>query len=800
MSVLGAASTVTPGDCISTMQKILGELEQLAGQAAVHRKKFEYGVNQFRRFLVSFKNSTTIERFSPEQVNANRTFQQLLRELRDLICQHQLHCWAHPTLENPSNYVASTLTDIAGKLRKAGEVLSPESAKFFDPDAPQWLQYHLLDLKGIAASFKQYLAGDPDEEVAELMTERLESVDAFITKYEHETVAPGMRVFSPIPVNYQSWRLNHEDLQEVKEIGSGMSAHVFYGFDKRDGKEVAIKKLKFAKLSGGELQAFQREVAVLATARHPTLLGFVGATDTPPFCIVTEWMAGGPLYHEIHKHKRLDPTMRTIVALDIARGMQFLHSKHIIHRDLKSLNVLLDGSGHAKICDFGFSRTADDENQIMTQNVGTPHWMAPELLTSNKSYTYKVDVYAYGIVLWEIAAGKLPYSGMDSTQIIAQVLMENLRPVVPNHVNPKLRDLMVQCWDRDPDVRPTFDEIVRRIVKDRIMLEGADAAQFEKYIADNIGVSDLGQDLETRLEGDSCQNESALLDLIETLERDEIPVDLAPKCWSIVENNSNACPCTMGRAASLFLGTTERVKAAAVLRKLPPNSVPKNVMAKAVEALPTGIEELDRDLVIAACKNNAADVAAVYALLPSHIQLALEVISQHGVALTLKAAVADKCVQCLGSKDPAMICAAMRCLVGIGEAKRISVNLIKHSMTSENESVKNCGLIAGAAVALAGINLPEDMIDIALAMDEDKLRGTFLLAICHDPRGALHVVSRLAFKENCDPVLALKVLLISVRYEEVRPAIAVALTQLDLSAVKDRYSAEIEKLSALVNV
>ena len=799
MSLLGAASTLKPADCIGTMQKILGELEQLAGQAAVHRKKFEYAVNQFRRFLVSFKNSAKSERLSSEQVSANRTFQQLLRELRDLICQHQLHCWAHPTLENPSNYVASTLTDIAGKLHKAGEVLDPDSAKFFDPDAPQWLQYHLLDLKGISASFKQYLAGSPDEQVAEIMEERLESVDAFITKYEHETVAPGLRVFSPIPVNYQSWRLNHEDLQEVKEIGSGMSANVFYGFDKRNGNEVAIKKLKFKKLSGGELQAFQREVAVLATARHPTLLGFVGATDTPPFCIVTEWMPGGTLYHEIHKYKKLDATMRTIAALDIARGMQFLHSKHIIHRDLKSLNVLLDGNGLAKICDFGFSRTADDENQIMTQNVGTPHWMAPELLTSNKSYTYKVDVYAYGIVLWEIVAGQLPYSGMDSTQIIAQVLMEDLRPVVPRNVSPKLKELMCQCWDRDPDVRPTFDEIVRRIVKDRIMLEGSDAKKFEKYIADNIGLTDAAQDLENRLEGENCQNESALLDLIRTLESDGIPQDLAPKCWSLVESNAHASPATMGRAASLFLETTERAKAAAVLRKLPPNSVPQKVMAKAVEVIPTGIEEFDRDLIIAACKNNAADVAAVYALLPSHIQLALEVVGQHGVALTLKAAVADKCVQCLGSKDPAMICAAMRCLVGIGEARRISVAIIKQSMTSTNESIKNCGLIAGAALALAGATVPEDMIDIALAMDEHKLRGTFLLAVCQAPRGALHVVNRLAFKENCDPVLALKILLIAVQYEEVRPAIAVALTQLDLSAMQEGYSIEIERLSTLVN-
>ena len=796
---LGPAPPPTTSECIASMEKMLDELEQGAGQAAVHRKKLEFAVNQFRRFVQSFQKTQSGERLTHEQVMANKSFQGLLTELQDLISQHQLHCWANPTLENPANYVPSTLTDIAEKLRKAAEVLSPESAHFFDPEAPQWLQYHLLDLKGISASFRQYLDGDPDEEVAEYMVERLESIDSFIEKYGHETVAPGLRVFSPIPVNYQSWRLNHEDLQEVKEIGSGMSANVFYGFDKRTGNEVAIKKLKFEKLSGGELHAFQREVAVLATARHPTLLGFVGATDTPPFCIVTEWMAGGTLYHEIHKHKRLDATMRTIAAFDIARGMQFLHSKHIIHRDLKSLNVLLDARSCAKICDFGFSRT-DDESQVMTQNVGTPHWMAPELLLNSKTYTSKIDVYAYGIVLWEIVAGQLPYAQLDPTQIIAQVLVENARPPIPKDITPEMKRLMVQCWDRDPDFRPTFDEIVRRFVKEGIALKGADKDKVRRYIIGKVGEeSELAQDLETRLEEDNLHGETALSNLIDTLQRDGIPPDLVPKCWKIVVSNIHANPATVGRAASLFLETSERAEAAAVLRKLPPNSVPQNIMAKTVEMIPTGVEEFDRDIIIAACKNGAADLAAVFSLLPSHVQLALEVVGQHGVGVTLKAAVADKCVQCISAKDPGMLCATVRCLVGIGEAKRIPGALIKQMLTSEIENIRNCGLVAGAAMSMAGVEFTDDVIDVAMRMKDNKLQKTFLLGICKTPHGALYVVNHLAYEEEFDQVLAFKILLMAVHYEEVRPAMAVALTRHDLAAVKEQYGEELEKITKIVN-
>ncbi len=102
------------------------------------------------------------------------------------------------------------------------------------------------------------------------------------------------------------------------------------------------------------------------------------------------------------------------------------------------------------------------QNEMMTQNAGTYHWMAPEVMDA-KPYTHKADVYSYGIVLYEILSRTTPYMGMSGTQIVAGVLSRKERPdlnMIPIDCPPLLRDLMIQCWDHDPDQRPDFKNIV----------------------------------------------------------------------------------------------------------------------------------------------------------------------------------------------------------------------------------------------------------------------------------------------------------------------------------------------------
>ncbi|OHS96382.1 protein kinase atn1 [Tritrichomonas foetus] len=164
---------------------------------------------------------------------------------------------------------------------------------------------------------------------------RLNSISDFLKQKKKEGASQRNREVSPKKNHYQSWRINFSDLTKKKEVGSGVSAIVYFKKNTRTQNEVAIKKLKFKKLSGSKLQSFQREKKILAQAEHPTILHFKKTTDTPPFCIVTEWKKNGSLYHDLHKHHRLKKTMRTIAMFDIARGKKILHSRQIIHRDLK---------------------------------------------------------------------------------------------------------------------------------------------------------------------------------------------------------------------------------------------------------------------------------------------------------------------------------------------------------------------------------------------------------------------------------------------------------------------------------
>lgn len=140
--------------------------------------------------------------------------------------------------------------------------------------------------------------------------------------------------------------------------------------------------------------------------------------------------------------------------------MTYLHSgtPPVLHRDLKSANLLLDDSYTAKVCDFGLSRLKAQERS-MTGNCGTVQWMAPEVL-ANQRYAEPADVYSFGIILWEMLTGECPYEGMSAIQCALAVLNRDLRPNVPQWCPPALSALIQACWDKNPDRRPSFAQII----------------------------------------------------------------------------------------------------------------------------------------------------------------------------------------------------------------------------------------------------------------------------------------------------------------------------------------------------
>ncbi|KAH0787718.1 TKL family protein kinase [Histomonas meleagridis] len=239
------------------------------------------------------------------------------------------------------------------------------------------------------------------------------------------------------------------DIIMGEEIGSGQAGRVIHGILKPTNCEVAVKILHNRVLSSSDMEMFKREIFTMAVLRHPSLVRFYGYTSEPPFCILTEYMPNGSLYDFLHDHPdQLSPTERTLIALDIARGLEYLHGRGIIHRDLKSLNILLDQRKRAKICDFGLIRMKSSDP--MTGLVGTACWMAPEVLISSPCYDEKVDVYSFGILLWELLTGERPYFDIDYGQLTFEIVEKNRRPIIPENVPKNLKELIEKCWERDP--------------------------------------------------------------------------------------------------------------------------------------------------------------------------------------------------------------------------------------------------------------------------------------------------------------------------------------------------------------
>mmetsp|Transcript_28157 Transcript_28157/g.66678 ORF Transcript_28157/g.66678 Transcript_28157/m.66678 type:complete len:220 (+) Transcript_28157:44-703(+) len=200
----------------------------------------------------------------------------------------------------------------------------------------------------------------------------------------------------------------------------------------------------------------------MSQLRHPRIVQFLGAAVTADErLIVLEYCARGALGPALRGLADPPETLVVALALDIARGMEFLHSRSVIHRDLKSANVLVTTEWEAKVGDFGVSRVMEGLTQ-MTTGVGSVPWSAPEVL-SNESYTLAADVFSFAIVLWELGTCELIYPNMTASQITFGVLREGLRPSVDllrKGFSPALVEMMQRCWLHEAEARPSFQEIV----------------------------------------------------------------------------------------------------------------------------------------------------------------------------------------------------------------------------------------------------------------------------------------------------------------------------------------------------
>ncbi|KAK2665653.1 hypothetical protein Ddye_004227 [Dipteronia dyeriana] len=276
------------------------------------------------------------------------------------------------------------------------------------------------------------------------------------------------------------WEIDPKHLKFGNKVASGSYGDLYKGT--YCSQEVAIKVLKPERLNSDLQKEFAQEVYIMRKVRHKNVVQFIGACTKPPsLCIITEFMSGGSVYDYLHKQKgvfKLPSVLK--VAIDVSKGMNYLHQNNIIHRDLKAANLLMDENDVVKVADFGVARVKA-QSGVMTAETGTYRWMAPEVI-EHKPYDHKADIFSFGVVLWELLTGKLPYEYLTPLQAAVGVVQKGLRPTIPKNTIPKLAELLERSWQQDPALRPDFSEIIeilQQIAKE-VGEEGEDHRRKEK--------------------------------------------------------------------------------------------------------------------------------------------------------------------------------------------------------------------------------------------------------------------------------------------------------------------------------
>jgi serine/threonine protein kinase len=338
-------------------------------------------------------------------------------------------------------------------------------------------------------------------------------------KKEKEDKAKGV-----LPEGDPLWEIDYAQIILKQKVATGAFGDIFRG--RLWGTDAAIKTLKISASSDDSLLAdLKQEVKILSQLRHPNVVLYIGAcTKGSNICIVTEWCARGSLYDVLHDPATfISCKMMVDMALGIAQGMNYLHrqEKPIIHRDLKSYNVLVTKDFGVKVADFGLSfgfkqktkeRDKDRERQDKSRDIqrnnsynlyhsnnhktqcrsdvvdktssspnnnpnaneescsdmpndifGTPEWMAPEVMEGLR-YDEKVDVYSYGVLLTEILTRQKPFVDQfpitDYQDVFDQVLDNGAVPSVPKWSELFVQELVLACVSRDPSLRPSFTDII----------------------------------------------------------------------------------------------------------------------------------------------------------------------------------------------------------------------------------------------------------------------------------------------------------------------------------------------------
>ncbi|SBS80326.1 serine/threonine-protein kinase NEK4, putative [Plasmodium ovale] len=251
--------------------------------------------------------------------------------------------------------------------------------------------------------------------------------------------------------------------EKIRDIGKGNYGNTILVRDKKNDHYV-MKIINISQMSQKEKRQCLKEVELLSKLNHPFIVKYIESyIEGDTLRIVMKHCKGGDLYHYIQNKKKQNAPIKEkrilIWLTQILTALKFLHSNHILHRDMKSLNILIDSDKRVRLCDFGISKVLENTLDYANTLIGTPYYLSPELC-KDKKYSWPSDVWATGCLIYELATFRTPFHSTKGIQQLCYNIRYAPIPDLPNIYSKELNNIYKSMLIREPNYRATVQQLL----------------------------------------------------------------------------------------------------------------------------------------------------------------------------------------------------------------------------------------------------------------------------------------------------------------------------------------------------